>query len=430
MSSILEGADIAYLREYNESEDERRLDALQDSIGSIRKATKGGKYLGSDVIDIMVQVQGFAEQLGIDPKELDYAENQVREAQNNLESAIYGLEEPFEDAIRTLQNRIDDVRMDAEDLDEAGTNCWKGYEKKGTKKMFGKTVNNCVKKESVEAVDEDLKAWFGKGKDGGAGGGGWDAYDGSGNRTGKCGDSKGKAKPKCLSKSKAASLRSSGGKKAIGAAVKKKRRNDPNKNRKGKAKNVSSKTNESRILQGLTEGLNTPTPFQIVQDVYKNKQHQKIDGVVMDLFTASALVNAYDQINDANKKKMENADIAMLGKMASKIFELSESMELEEGNGNIRMGILGMLLVSGIWQIDRNMAEKIWDNSHQLQQLTQVYAKANECGDKEKMKDVKRRIANHKTRLDIGKGDVDFDGLPGNDDIKDIGYATQSCDIR
>ena len=140
-----------------------------------------------------------------------------------------------------------------EELDEAGTNCWKGYEKKGTKKMFGKTVNNCVKKESVEAVDEDLKAWFGKGKDGGAGGGGWDAYDGSGNRTGKCGDTKGEAKPKCLSKSKAASLRSSGGKKAIGAAVKKKRRNDPNKDRKGKAKNVSSKTNESNILKGLNE---------------------------------------------------------------------------------------------------------------------------------------------------------------------------------
>ena len=75
----------------------------------------------------------------------------------------------------------------------------------------------------------------------------------------------------------------------------KRRRNDPNKNRKGKAKNVSSKTTESRILQGLTEGLNTPTPFQIVQDVYKNKQHQKIDGVVMDLFTASALVDAYDR---------------------------------------------------------------------------------------------------------------------------------------
>ena len=28
--------------------------------------------------------------------------------------------------------------------------CWPGYEKKGTKKMFGKTYNNCVKKEEVE----------------------------------------------------------------------------------------------------------------------------------------------------------------------------------------------------------------------------------------------------------------------------------------
>jgi hypothetical protein len=24
-------------------------------------------------------------------------------------------------------------------------NCWKGYHKKGTKKLFSKTVNNCVK---------------------------------------------------------------------------------------------------------------------------------------------------------------------------------------------------------------------------------------------------------------------------------------------
>ena len=33
-----------------------------------------------------------------------------------------------------------------------GQKCWKGYVKKGTKKMFGKVVNNCVKKE--EFVDE------------------------------------------------------------------------------------------------------------------------------------------------------------------------------------------------------------------------------------------------------------------------------------
>ena len=36
-------------------------------------------------------------------------------------------------------------------IDEA---CWKGYEKKGMKTMFGKRYPNCVKKEEVEVVDE------------------------------------------------------------------------------------------------------------------------------------------------------------------------------------------------------------------------------------------------------------------------------------
>ena len=39
-------------------------------------------------------------------------------------------------------------------LNEKGQKCWKGYEKKGTKKMFGKTYNNCVKKEEFVAEEE------------------------------------------------------------------------------------------------------------------------------------------------------------------------------------------------------------------------------------------------------------------------------------
>ena len=96
-------------------------------------------------------------------------------------------------------------------------------------------------------IEENLRAWFGKGKKGGAGGGGWDRYNTKGERIGKCGDSKkGEGKPKCLSKSRAASLRAKGGKAAIGAAVRKKRRQDPNKNRRGKAKNVSNTTKKSK----------------------------------------------------------------------------------------------------------------------------------------------------------------------------------------
>ncbi len=43
--------------------------------------------------------------------------------------------------------------IDAVEVNEAGQKCWKGYEKKGTKKMFGKTYNNCVKKEDIELTD-------------------------------------------------------------------------------------------------------------------------------------------------------------------------------------------------------------------------------------------------------------------------------------
>ena len=37
-----------------------------------------------------------------------------------------------------------------------GQKCWKGYEKKGTKKMFGKTYNNCVKKEEFSDWRDEL----------------------------------------------------------------------------------------------------------------------------------------------------------------------------------------------------------------------------------------------------------------------------------
>ena len=171
---------------------------------------------------------------------------------------------------------------------QEGTRCWKGYERKGFKKMFGKRVPNCVKREDrylvvdkfnqpVKLFDNEeeavlyfhenyddlnacdyhdrvsesshagLRAWFGKGKKGGAGGGGWDRYNTKGERIGKCGDrKKGEGKPKCLSKARAASLRAKGGKKAIAAAVRRKRSKDKNPERRGKAINVSNKPRKKK----------------------------------------------------------------------------------------------------------------------------------------------------------------------------------------
>ena len=42
------------------------------------------------------------------------------------------------------------IKENNESLNWLQEKCWKGYEKKGMKKMFGKMYPNCVKKESVE----------------------------------------------------------------------------------------------------------------------------------------------------------------------------------------------------------------------------------------------------------------------------------------
>ena len=112
----------------------------------------------------------------------------------------------------------------------------------------GKYVNPTFDLDGLfgDDLDENLRDWFGKGKGGGAGGGGWDRYNTQGERIGKCGDRKpGEGKPKCLSKSRAASLRASGGKSAIATAVRRKRDQDQNPNRSGAAQNVASRVKKS-----------------------------------------------------------------------------------------------------------------------------------------------------------------------------------------
>ena len=90
---------------------------------------------------------------------------------------------------------------------------------------------------------EDLRKWFGKGGEGGVGGGGWDRYNSQGERIGKCAREPGEAKPKCLSKEKAAKM----SKDEIAAAVRRKREKDPVADRPGKGgkpKMVSNKIEE------------------------------------------------------------------------------------------------------------------------------------------------------------------------------------------
>jgi hypothetical protein len=192
-----------------------------------------------------------------------------------------------------------ETHVDHTKLDEA---CWKGYHKEGNKKMFGKTYPNCVKNEDVaeeqhscphcggemvseelmnekkdacyykvksrykvwpsayasgalvkcrkkgasnwgiggkknessilegiERADESLHDWFNKEK--------WVRMDTKGKIKGPCAREPGEGKPKCLPQAKAHSL----GKKGRASAAQRKRREDPNPERSGKAINVDTK---------------------------------------------------------------------------------------------------------------------------------------------------------------------------------------------
>jgi hypothetical protein len=97
------------------------------------------------------------------------------------------------------------------------------------KKKGDRMVPNCVKM-SEQELEEDLKKWFREK---------WVRFGPDGKIRGECGGrDSGEGKPKCLPASKAHSL----GKKGRASSAAKKRREDPDPDRRGPAKNVATKT--------------------------------------------------------------------------------------------------------------------------------------------------------------------------------------------
>jgi hypothetical protein len=121
---------------------------------------------------------------------------------------------------------------------------------------FGKASKELIKKQKGELKHtkrgmayEDLRKWFGKGGEGGVGGGGWDRYNSEGERIGKCAREPGEPKPKCLSKEKAAKM----SKDEIAAAVRRKREKDPVADRSGKGGKPIMSSN--KIDEGILDRL-------------------------------------------------------------------------------------------------------------------------------------------------------------------------------
>ena len=96
----------------------------------------------------------------------------------------------------------------------------------------------------------------------------------------------------------------------------------------------------SNYRKTMTEALREMYPLNEgtidkVKEIASKKSAKKIDGVMVDSFTASAISQIYDKVNDANKKKMEKLPITKLANLAFKMMQknefVPEEVDLDEG---------------------------------------------------------------------------------------------------
>tara|TARA_B100001113_G_C21092506_1_gene615021 strand:- start:850 stop:1170 length:321 start_codon:yes stop_codon:yes gene_type:complete len=100
----------------------KKIDVLEDKsfdmdclIRTVNDTTRDIKY--NDVpSNIYMKVQSLAEDNGVDEQELEWKIDEVREAVNKLESAIYNLVEPFEEKKRDIDNEKDELEWELEEI--------------------------------------------------------------------------------------------------------------------------------------------------------------------------------------------------------------------------------------------------------------------------------------------------------------------------
>ena len=67
------------------------------------------------------------------------------------------------------------------------------------------------------------------------------------------------------------------------------------------------------------ESISEASALDGINDIVKTKGAKKVNGIMIDMFTASMIQKVYDKVNDANKKKMEKANIQTLVQIAQKV---------------------------------------------------------------------------------------------------------------
>ena len=78
------------------------------------------------------------------------------------------------------------------------------------------------------------------------------------------------------------------------------------------------------IEEVLSEGKNLIPDFQ---EIVNTKGAKKIGGIMVDMFTASVITQAYEKVSDKNKAQMENSDVKKLVGLAQRIMGMKEGSE-------------------------------------------------------------------------------------------------------
>jgi hypothetical protein len=74
-----------------------------------------------------------------------------------------------------------------------------------------------------------------------------------------------------------------------------------------------------RKIDKLREQVEEPLIIKQMRDILSRKQAKKIKGHLVDTFTASAVVQVYDGVNDANKKKMSKLPLPKMVDLVWKV---------------------------------------------------------------------------------------------------------------
>ncbi len=92
-------------------------DSLDVSMTAIKKITTTQKY-DNTPLDIMSEIEStYLSKFGISPGDWEDAKSAVFEAQTQLTSAVYALEDVFKDKLDSISLKLDESQMDLEDYD-------------------------------------------------------------------------------------------------------------------------------------------------------------------------------------------------------------------------------------------------------------------------------------------------------------------------